>query len=290
MNYIFLDLEWNNAFSKQHKKFVNEIIEIGAVKLDEHLNEIDCFSIMISSQLTKKLRGRFKQLTNISNEEMNAGVSFKQAINEYTEWAKASDAITFTWSNSDLYAMLDNLSLFLGINRIPFIEKYVDLQKYVHAQLKLNGFKSNNQLSLMNAAEMYGLPVEQFELHRAKDDSRVCAELFKESFNPAWLENFIEDTSQQDYYERLTFKPYIISDIKSPLINKSQLKVKCDTCGRFARRKSKWIFKNRSFYAFFSCSRCKKDFVAFLSFKKHYDHVARKLAIRPVVKTQNSNT
>ncbi|HHW46429.1 MAG TPA: exonuclease domain-containing protein [Clostridiales bacterium] len=285
MNYIFLDLEWNNAFSRKHKKFINEIIEIGAVKLDESLNEIDSFSILISSQLTKKLRGHFKKLTNISNEEMNAGVSFKQAIDEYAKWANAADSITFTWSNSDIYALLDNLSLFLGINKIPFIDKYVDLQKYVQADLKLNGFDSSNQLSLLKAAEIFGLTVEDFELHRAKDDSRICAELFRLTFDKDRLVGFIEDTNKPDYYERLIFKPYIISNIKSPYINKSQLKVKCDTCGQFARRKSKFIFKNHSFYAFFSCGHCKKDFVAFLTFKKHYDHVTRKVELRPVAKS-----
>ena len=40
MQYIFLDLEWNNAYSKIHHRFVNEIIEIGAVKLNENFIEI----------------------------------------------------------------------------------------------------------------------------------------------------------------------------------------------------------------------------------------------------------
>ena len=34
MNYIIMDLEWNNAYMKSAQKFVNEIIEIGAVKLE----------------------------------------------------------------------------------------------------------------------------------------------------------------------------------------------------------------------------------------------------------------
>ena len=35
MNYIIFDLEWNNAYSYVSKGFMNEIIEIGAVKLNE---------------------------------------------------------------------------------------------------------------------------------------------------------------------------------------------------------------------------------------------------------------
>ena len=47
MHYIFLDLEWNNAYSKMHHRFVNEIIEIGAVKLNEELIEVGRFDIFI---------------------------------------------------------------------------------------------------------------------------------------------------------------------------------------------------------------------------------------------------
>ena len=47
MNYIIMDLEWNNSYMKSAEKFINEIIEIGAVKLDEELNTVDNFSELI---------------------------------------------------------------------------------------------------------------------------------------------------------------------------------------------------------------------------------------------------
>ena len=68
MYYIFLDLEWNNAYSKIHHRFVNEIIEIGAVKLDENLNECGRFDVFVKSRITKKLATRFKNLTNNSTD------------------------------------------------------------------------------------------------------------------------------------------------------------------------------------------------------------------------------
>ena len=37
MNFIIFDLEWNNAYNYKLKRGMNEIIEIGAVKLDENL-------------------------------------------------------------------------------------------------------------------------------------------------------------------------------------------------------------------------------------------------------------
>ena len=44
MYYIIMDLEWNNAFVHRTKSFMNEIIEVGAVMLNEELEELSEFS------------------------------------------------------------------------------------------------------------------------------------------------------------------------------------------------------------------------------------------------------
>ena len=63
-----MDLEWNNSYNKFKKCFVNEILEIGAVMVDDELEVIDTFSVIIKSQLIKKLSGRVKNLTHIINQ------------------------------------------------------------------------------------------------------------------------------------------------------------------------------------------------------------------------------
>ena len=104
MNYIILDLEWNSAYSKRSQKFINEIVQIGAVKLNDKLEFVDDISIMVHSQLTKRLSSRFKQLTNISNDEMLSGKYLQDAIETYNNWV-GDDVLTLTWSTSDLYAI-----------------------------------------------------------------------------------------------------------------------------------------------------------------------------------------
>ena len=47
MEFAILDLEWNGAYSKRLKRFINEIIEFGAVRVDEHLNIVDTFEVLI---------------------------------------------------------------------------------------------------------------------------------------------------------------------------------------------------------------------------------------------------
>lgn len=70
MSYVILDLEWNGSYSKVLHKFVNEIIEIGAVKLDDELNVCDTFTMLVAPKIGKKLCSKVKQLTKITNEEL----------------------------------------------------------------------------------------------------------------------------------------------------------------------------------------------------------------------------
>ena len=38
MNFVILDLEWDSTYYVKEHRFFNQIIQIGAVKLDEKLN------------------------------------------------------------------------------------------------------------------------------------------------------------------------------------------------------------------------------------------------------------
>lgn len=83
MNFIIFDLEWNNAYNYKLKRGMNEIIEIGAVKLDENLDVVDTFKQLIKPQLSRKLGSRFKNLTHITIDEINDnGIPFEKAFDD----------------------------------------------------------------------------------------------------------------------------------------------------------------------------------------------------------------
>lgn len=276
MHYILLDLEWNSAYSAKHQKFVNEIIEIGAVKLDENLQECDSFRVTIRSQLTKRLSGRFKNLTHITNEEMRAGQPFREGLRRYCEWV-APDDITMTWSNTDLYVLLENCRLFADMTRIPCIYRYIDVQKFVQEELTRRGLiEGKNQISLAAAAGLIGIETEELDLHRAETDSRLTCALLRETFDKKRLTAMCQDTTAPDYYDRLTFKSYVISDLHSPYVDKKQMRFRCDVCGKSARRVTPWAFKSRRFCAKFECTACDREFMGRVTFKKLYDSVSVK--------------
>ena len=282
MEYIILDNEWNTSYKKINGKCFNELIEIGAVKLDSKLREISRFSVLIRSTFTKKLSSRFQRLTNITTEEMKEkGMTFEQAVMLYSEWA-GTDAVTMTWSNSDLYVLLENFRLRCDMNTIPFIGKYVDLQKFAQNEMILKGSQITSQISVANAAISLGIPIDGIELHRALDDSLLCAEIFRKVYCPKRFNGYIVDTRENDYYSRLTFKAFIINDINSPLINRKMLELKCDKCGAEAERLSTWVFKGQSFGAEFQCKKCRNRFLGRVSFKKYYDKVVVKRNTAPL--------
>ncbi len=271
MNYIILDLEWDSVYVKHISRFMNQILQIGAVKLDENFDVIDVFDVVIKSSVSKRLTKRFTELTGITKEEMLAGVPLEEAVNMYNEWC-GEETVTMTWSNSDLFAIDENERNLLN-NSIRFkIEKYLDLQKFIQGEMHLLGFELKNQISLLDAADKLGISIEDMRLHNAKDDSLVCAALLKKFYNKERFSSFVKDTSNPEFYNRLRFKAHVISNINDKDIDKAWLEFNCDVCGEKAKRVSKWKYHNRWFSAVFVCS-CGRKFNGRLFLKKTFDEV-----------------
>ena len=90
MNFVILDLEWNSSYSKKYKGFMSEIIEFGAVKFNDKFEIVDTFSMLIAPQIAKKLTGKVKELTNISNEELaKGGATYTHVLSKFKKFLKA---------------------------------------------------------------------------------------------------------------------------------------------------------------------------------------------------------
>lgn len=270
MNYIILDLEWDSAYSSKHKRFINQILQIGAVKLDGEFNIIDTFEETVKSDISKKVTGRFAKLTGITTEKMLAGVPFDTAVDRYNAWA-GEDTVTMTWSDSDLYSIKENEEYLLNGGRKFAIERYLDLQRFVQGELRRGGYEDKNQISLGAAAKLLGIETDSFELHTAKDDSLLSVALLQKCYNEERFSALIRDTADPEFYKRLRFKPFNISDINDERINKEDLRFSCDKCGEKAKRITKWRYRNRWFSAKFECKKCGRRFCGRASFKKTYD-------------------
>lgn len=226
MFYVIFDLEWNNAYNYKLKKGMNEIIEIGAIKLDEKLNIVDTFKQLIKPKLSNKLSSRFKNLTHISMDEINdSGIAFENAIEDFSRWSGGENSVFLSWSNSDLYVLIDNFKKFIGVSSIDFIKKYADLQKYCQSFIKNN---TANQISLANCAEIFDINADTENMHRALEDCYVSAECFKKVFNSNFSK-FVVDCDKA-FFERLVFKPYFLTKCISEDYNVNNEVLNCPYC------------------------------------------------------------
>ncbi|MBR5321248.1 MAG: exonuclease domain-containing protein [Clostridia bacterium] len=280
MTYIIMDLEWNNSYMKSTQKFINEIIEIGAVKLDKELKEIDTFSELIKPVVSRKLRSRIKNLTHITNDDIKTGRPFTKVISDFEKWV-GDDAVFLTWGDTDIRTLLSNMKVFLQKEDIPFLRKYADLQRYCQCFINMENIQ---QAGLSYAAQCLQIDAEQFPHHRALDDSLLSAECFKKTFDTNKLSEFIKECNE-DFYARLAFHPYIIKHKDDPLIDKNIFNCYCDICGGKVKTIKKWKFTNQSFRGFFFCENCNREFRVNLRIKKFYDYIDIKRNYTEIIRT-----
>ncbi len=286
MNIVILDLEWDSGYCLKHRRFVNHIIQIGAVKVDANLNIIDKFDVIVYSKIHKKLTKRFVSLTGITTEQMLSGVPLDKAFEMYNKWSADSD-ITMTFSTTDLYTIIDNCRYLLPEGAMLNVGNYVDLQSFVQNEMCKKGFTITSQISLSNAAEQLGISVDGLELHKAKDDCILSLALLREFYSEELLKPYIKDTTNPEFFKRLTFKTHPISNIRNDEIKPEFLQFNCDRCGAFAKCVTGWKYKNGWFSANFRCGECKRAFIGRVSVKKTYDDVVVKkriLELKPVEK------
>lgn len=269
MQYIIMDLEWNNTYGRRINGFINEVIEIGAVKLNEKFDVVDTFSCFVKSQIGKKLRGSVKRLTNITNEDINSGTQFTQAFAEFRRWLGTENNIILTWGDGDIRVLIDNYKYLNGISTIPFLTCYADLQALFQMVFKTPASK---QIGLAAAAEMLCLKCDAYASHRALDDSLLSAEIFKNCFDLQQLDRIMKKCDSS-FYERLSFKAFAISKLDNPLIDKNELNCICESCKNITKQITEWKYSNQYFKAIFLCDLCNKKYSVGIRFKKYYDRL-----------------
>lgn len=136
MNYILLDLEWNQAGdkSRENPEIPFEIIEIGAVKMDAKGRVLGEYSALIRPQVYPELFYRVREVVRISVEELEReGRPFCEVLGEFMAWC-GEDFIFCTWGSMDLTEFQKNI-VYYGIkNPFPFPLYYYDIQKLYSLQ------------------------------------------------------------------------------------------------------------------------------------------------------------
>ena len=139
MNYIVMDMEWNQPWpgSPSSRKVLpvairGEIIQIGAVRITEDQEVADEFQVLIKPNYYRHLNRRVSKLTGIKESRLkDEGVSFPDAMAAFREWC--GEDITFlTWGFDDIGILKENLRLF-GLEE-NWTDRWYNAQMIFNAQ------------------------------------------------------------------------------------------------------------------------------------------------------------
>ena len=181
MNYIVLDMEWNQPWpgSPSAKKVLpvhirGEIIQIGAVRVTEDRQVADEFQVMIRPKYYRRLNRRVSKLTGIKEAKLREeGVPFAEAMESFRAWC-GGDVIFLTWGFDDIGILRENLQLH-GLDD-SWTGRWYNAQMMFNAQTD----GSTAQKALKTAMEIFGIEATR-PAHDALGDAYhtalICARL-----------------------------------------------------------------------------------------------------------------
>jgi inhibitor of KinA sporulation pathway (predicted exonuclease) len=255
MNYIVIDLEWNQSplgKGTEIKEMPFEIIEIGAVKLNENRERIDCFSRLIKPQVYHELHSITKEIIHIEMQELESAALFAQVIKEFFDWC-GNDYVFCTWGAMDLTELQKNIMYYKvgGYIEKPII--YYDVQKLY----SLNYEGKKNPRTLEYAIDCLQINKEE-SFHRALVDAKYTAEILKrldiELVKTYYSLDYFHNPKTKAEEISLnygTYYKYISSEYNSKeelLANRIVSSSVCYKCDERAGKKIRWFTANSKTY------------------------------------------
>lgn len=180
MNYVFIDFEMHpipNIYKEIREYCRVEIIEFGAVLLDEKANELSSFKSYVKPQYSPEILPKYQELTGITTEMVADARPFATVLEEFLQWCcSKGDFIIYAWSNNDknkFSAELKLKEIAIDDKMLKMLDEWRDFQA---EYTKLIGLSKPMNLGV--ALDILG---EDFsgQVHDALWDARNTAALFR---------------------------------------------------------------------------------------------------------------
>ena len=268
MRYIVLDMEWNQPM---HSKFAiktpvnlrGEIIQIGAVKLDENFRMLDVFDLMVCPKYYKKMNSKVEELTMISNQDLKKGISFTRAFEKFSKWC-GKDFCILTWGWDDIPMLEDNLV----INNIDknWIPKTYNIQPIFDAQITNQG----RQCALSTAVKIVG---EQFlEAHNALNDALGAACVCKHLDMEYGIRNYSE--LKRRFVPDAYISPCEYKNCREIKNDVNFTTFKCSSCKNDVKCYG-WLTQKRDKYIALGKCSCNKEYLVKFRMRKNENSTYR---------------
>ncbi len=262
MNYVIMDLEWNQSntgLEKDAKLLPFEIIEIGAIKLNSDKKMIDEFSELVKPQVYHEMHRVTRRLIHLQMEQLEQGRPFTEVWAQFQKWC-GDDYIFCTWGPLDLTELQRNLRYY-GIEPLsdgPI--RFLDVQKLFSI-----AYEDQKSRRTLEYAIDYLAIEKDIPFHRAFSDAYYAAKILA-LMDDKVLEHYSFDVFHlpKDKESEIsvvfdTYAKYIsrrFADKAQALEDKTVMATRCYLCHKPLRKKIRWFSPNGKHY--YSVSYCDK--------------------------------
>lgn len=257
MNYIVLDLEWNQSNTgteAEVERLPFEIIEIGAIKLNEECTMIGEFSELVKPEVYHEMHHITSKLIHMQMRELERGKAFPEVASKFLDWC-GEDSIFCTWGGADLTELQRNMRFY---DMTPLSDgpiRFLDVQKLFSIAYE----DRKTRRALEYAVDF--LEIEKdIPFHRAFSDAYYTAKVFGRMTQekPEVLANVSFDVfhAPKDRKSEIkiqfdTYAKYIsreFADKTQAMADREVSSSKCYICHRNLRKKIKWFTPNGKHY------------------------------------------
>lgn len=175
MNYIIFDLE-ASCWLGRPPHGVNEIIEIGAVKINDYVELESKFTKFVKPTINPILSDFCKKLTSIHQQDVDKARTFPITIQEFQDWIGVGDEnyMLISWGKYDRTQLYDDCKLHQLDT--DWLEHHYNL-KPAYKQLR----QLKDEPGLKKAVKLEGFEFTGIH-HRAISDAENLAKIFVKYF------------------------------------------------------------------------------------------------------------
>ncbi len=189
MIHIMIDLEMNKIVRQQRgeHRLSSELIEIGAVKMDDTYQEIDRFQTYIHPEFGS-MDQRITELTGITDTKLENAPLFAEAMDQFHAWVGKAEAQFYSWSLSDI-RQFQLEAAFKGYDRAFIRRMEAHWNDFQEEYSRLLGIEKKIRLDQAVSGADYQFTGAQ---HTALADAVNTAEILRLSKNPELFEKVMK--------------------------------------------------------------------------------------------------
>ena len=218
MNYIVFDLEWNQSNTgreKEVEKIPFEIIEIGAVKIDDTCVTTGEFHELIRPQVYREMHHITGKLIQLNMKELEKGENFPKTMKTFLDWCGDEEYLFCTWGSLDLMELQRNMKYYEMTPLSDGPIAYLDVQKLFSIAYE----DGKKRRSLEFAIDF--LEIEKdIPFHRAFTDAYYTGKILTEIME----------------HHRSVLKNVSFDVFHPPVDRKSEVKIQFDTYMKYISR------------------------------------------------------